>query len=230
LHDRCPDVEASLMGQDIYGVRLSKDGPDVGSICCLVGHKQNNDYLGILTAGHIFNDHKGIRRLPYGIPIFHNGESYGHFHEHKYDNLVDLALIQLDKNYPYFSDLEKSLRPFPNIRPATHSDFEIGDEVIVVSKISSKRSAYVLEKNYTYQTSEVHKLQTIKVGSTSDEQTSKVVSDDGDSGGCVYLKKNTGEFYFVGMIVGDNRLRFTCVLPATTIIDFLQNNSYFVRL
>lgn len=220
-----PDHTVSVIGTEIIknnghgsinsaapGIR---NGRSFGSVCCMVRTDEGENKVA--TAGHVFS--------------MGNATNFGGVLEPK-DRVA--AKLETHDGQWYFqvinSKTDFALAGFEEL-PDTISirsfggHYKVGDadvkntEVELFSTVSGSRTGFILDYNTAwdidYDDKEVTKNNIILIGSTKDRNTSRTLSERGDSGGCVY-EATSGKL--VGLILGGNRA-FTWVLPIDELLE-----------
>jgi hypothetical protein len=131
---------------------------------------------------------------------------------------TDVALAGISNYVP-----DQNNKSFLGKNHYTVSDKDVKQtKVMLMSNIRKTRTGYILDYNTAwpvdYTDTEDQKTNIIVIGSTQDRETSQTVSEDGDSGGCVF-EPDSGNL--VGIILGGNT-KFTWVLPLQDL--FSKNN------
>ncbi len=192
-----------------------------GSVCCVVN--TNQGFNAIVTAGHIYSNSKNFSC---GGKIDTNKQTQVNidgkigkwiFQLINYKN--DIALAGLETGIDYKNYVSFKGKTYYKI---TDADVK-KTQVKLISNISDERMGYILDYDtcwdIEYSDTVASKNNIIVIGSTDDRDSSKTVSQSGDSGGCVY-EPVTGNL--VGLILGGND-SFTWVL---SIEEILKQNNY----
>lgn len=192
-----------------------RNGSSFGSVCCMV--RTDKGEKKVATAGHVFS--------------MGNATNFGGVLEPKDQSSVKL---ETHDGQWYFqvinSKTDFALAGFEGL-PDTISirsfsdHYKVGDadvkqtEVALFSTVSGSRKGFILDYNTAwdidYGDKEVTKNNIILIGSTKDRNTSRTLSERGDSGGCVY-EATSGKL--VGLILGGNKA-FTWVLPIDELLE-----------
>ena len=191
-----------------------------GSICCIV--ETEDGVKMVVTAGHVFSKGNSINfggelHISEQTPALINKKIGGNwfFQIINFKNDVALASINsfiADEAYVSFKSKEHY--------EVTDKDVQ-KTSVKVISNISDPkvRDAFILDYNTAwevpYDDRKVSKNKVIVIGNERSRLQSKTVSQEGDSGGCVY-EETTGNL--VGLILGGND-RFTWVLSLKEIFE-----------
>ncbi len=204
------------IGQATDELSDSKTPEYFGSICCMVASTSNENFRGVVTAGHVFtygeyHNYGGIVGPDQKRNALLNGNPKAtlFFQQMKYNQ--DIAIVELTDT----SNLHDNYISF-------HSGFyEVSERdinaatpnVTVTTRQNNTRDAFILDFNVSfemkYSNSPRYVRNIILIGSTNDRTTSQTVSAGGDSGGCVYHKA-TGKL--LGLLLGGSR-KFSFVLP-----------------
>lgn len=198
----------------------TEDHIETGSLCCLINSSDDGNFTGFVTAGHVYS--RGNNTSAGGMlpgqnrkPVLVNGVKKGSWLYQSISATEDLAIVQLDdKN-------EDS-----NLKSFAAAGYDIIDDtdvkkcaVTLISNKSADRTGFVLDYaiglDIPYDNGNKYISGIILVGSTNDRNTSKTLSQDGDSGGCVY-NSSTGQL--IGMILGGDA-KFTYVLAIKDTLD-----------
>jgi hypothetical protein len=197
-----------------------------GSICCALQTPRDENFLGIVTAAHIYTQGRydengnGFFKLSNHPNVLINGITSGKWFYKSLTYSQDMAIIQLEpgqrlsKNYKSFSN------QFYKI-----NDYDIKSTEPNVTLISKNKikDAYILDygirKDVRYNNGMFNKNNVILIGTTNNRNNSKPVSDFGDSGGCV-IKKGTNKL--IGILLGSDDM-FSFVLP---IAETLQLKNF----
>lgn len=201
------------------------NAPDFGSICCLVATDTGENK--VVTSGHVFSKGDAVN---YGgeldpaaqteTQIDGIGSGKWFFQMLNYNTDVALASVEVDPS---------KFKDFISFKTKGYYSVTDADvrktQVTVVSNVfdPQTRTGYILDYNTAwdvrYDDKSVTKSEVIVIGSAKNRRDSKTVSEDGDSGGCVY---ETQSGKLVGLILGGNR-KFTWVLP---VEELFENHNY----
>lgn len=193
-----------------------------GSVCCVV---DTSNGPKVVTAGHVFSNgnttnYGGELDVSDQTPAQVNKSLIGNWFFQIINQKNDVSLASLD-------DLKEDLAliSFKGKGHYKISDFDIRKtQVKIVSNVFSpnERTGYILDYNTVwevkYKNEKVIKKNIVVIGSTTDRNTSKTVSQGGDSGGCVY-EPISGNL--IGLILGGNSM-FTWVLPLQEIFEIFD--------
>lgn len=202
---------------------------DTGSICCAVQSKRKPDFLGIVTAGHVYTkgnyltDNNTFLDASLQSNVAFNGISQGKwFYKQLLDN-QDLVIVQMDPGITVDS-FEKLIRF--NDQYYGVSDADIGNTQVTIQARNQQYKAYILDynvKNYPirYGNGTFEKNDLILIGNARNRQDAKPVSQPGDSGACVYVEVGDQK-QLVGILLGSD-VNFTFVLPVkdTLSLNFI---------
>lgn len=198
-----------------------------GSICCYVKKEDDPDFIGFVTAGHVFTRRKFID-FDGEIPIDQqrrvvkiNGERVGRLVHQKMGYKQDIAIVRLEGEEAIG---EQPLRFNQGFYEVDESDEgSAKHNIVAVSSEMRERSGYIIDTGVAMQINYANHPITLYnlciIGSSSSPHESTTLSIGGDSGGCVYHKQ-TGRL--VGMVIGGNN-KFSFVTP---LRKHLTNNNY----
>lgn len=203
----------SLQDSQIVGAATPHE---IGSIGCMVSSSDDTTLRGVLTSGHIYSNG--------------NSDSVGKIIDPANRKAVDIAGINAAAWYFQLISAEQDLAV-----AALNSDYtaesailfkgcfyDVNDsdvgktKVTLVSAIRHTRQGYILDHNYPRSVPYKDNIQVpftniILIGSAQIRDDSHPVSEDGDSGGAVFVNDGVNN-QLVGLILGrDNK--FTYVLP-----------------
>jgi hypothetical protein len=216
-----------IKGRGIPTIHLSQEDTvagvgfplDVGSICCIVESRRKPDFLGIVTAGHVYTkgefltDNNTFLDASLQSKVTFNGIVQGKwFYKQLLDN-QDLIVVQMDPGITVDS-FDKLIRF--NDQYYCVSDADIGNTEVTIQARDQQYKAYVLDhgvKKYPirYGNGTFEKNDLILIGNDRNRQNAKPVSQPGDSGACVYVEVG-GQKQLVGILLGSD-VNFTFVLP-----------------
>jgi len=192
---------------------------DIGSICCAVKSKRKPDFLGIVTAGHVYTkgsfltNNNTFLDASLQLKVAFNGITQGKwFYKQLLDN-QDLIVVQMDRGITADS-FEKLIRF--NDQYYCVSDADISNTEVTIQAGNRQYQAYILDygvKKYPirYGNGTFEKNDLILIGNSRNRQNAKPVSQPGDSGACVYVEVG-GQKQLVGILLGSD-VNFTFVLP-----------------
>jgi hypothetical protein len=192
---------------------------DIGSICCIVQSKRNPDFLGIVTAAHVYTKGEFLTNnntfldASLQSKVEFNGVVQGKwFYKQLLDN-QDLIVVQMDSgitvdNFDHpilFNDQYYSV-----------SDADIGNTEVTIQARNQQYKAFILDHNVQkypirYGNGTFEKNDLILIGNDRNRQNAKPVSQPGDSGAGVYVEVD-GQKQLVGILLGSD-VNFTFVLP-----------------
>ncbi len=225
--------------QSTHCLSLDKKDYDV-SICSLIRNNNDNSFF-LLSVGHILRDLNDPLKKKNKNGLIHHSErpkvycggvntefvEIGCIYYQILTNSIDLSLIKLERNTTnknIYLTLINELLSFK--KTAIINRNNIGDKVHVMSYVTKKRSAYILGIDAP---STCFKSNII-IGTTNNTDTSKPVSENGDSGGCVYIE-DSNKRTLIGMIVGHNE-KFSYVLPVNDInihLNHIEGHNFSIR-
>lgn len=215
-----------IKGGGIAAIHLSQEDTvaevgfplDIGSICCVVKSKRNPDFLGIVTAGHVYTkgdfltNNNTFLDASLQLEVAFNGIVRGKwFYKQLLDN-QDLVVVKMDPGITV--DHFEKLIAF-NDQYYRVSDADIGNTEVIIQARSQQYKAYILDhdvKNYPirYANGTFQKNDLILIGNARNRQDAKPVSQPGDSGACVYVESGDQK-QLVGILLGSD-VNFTFVL------------------
>lgn len=192
---------------------------DIGSVCCGVRSIEDPSITGVLTAAHVYTQgmydetYNGFMPVESQHDVLFNGKKAGKWYYKQLSDTDDSMVIRL-----HADALENAgLKKFCNQRHEV-TDADLHAQVTVLSRNGNERQAYILRHHAGYPVKykgiSYYKTGIILIGSVKDEAHSRPVSDPGDSGGCVYIRKD-GKDKLIGLLLGGDS-RFTFVLPLQT--------------
>ncbi|MDJ1505165.1 hypothetical protein [Xanthocytophaga agilis] len=193
------------------------NSPDYfGSICCIVESTTNNNFKGVVTAGHVFTygdyfNYGGVLGQNQKRDVLLNGNPKAtlFFQQMKFNQ--DIAIAELEDK----SNLLNNYISFGNVfYKVSENDLNSATpNATIASRQNNKRDVFILDFNVSFEIKYFNLPRYIRdiilIGSTNDRTTSQTVSVGGDSGSCVYHKA-TGKL--IGLLLGGNN-KFTFVLP-----------------
>ncbi|MCD6067905.1 MAG: hypothetical protein K0S33_2731 [Bacteroidetes bacterium] len=199
----------------------------MGTICCLVSPRDNPEFVGVVTSGHIFThgkciDYGGILSEEQKRNVLINFEPKATLLFQQMQFNQDLAIAELTNK----SNLLKNYISFSKGQYIISDDDLHSPEpnVTIVSRRNNKRDAYILDYNVSFEISYTNISKELSniilIGTNNDRQKSKGISVGGDSGSAVYHKK-TGKL--IGMLLGGND-KFSFVLPVHPTLDSFNFN------
>lgn len=193
-----------------------------GSICCIVESTTNNNFKGVVTAGHIFTygdyyNYGGVLGQNQKRNVLLNGNPKARLFFQQMRFNQDIAIAELTDKSNYLNNYISFNKGFYEV---SESDFSSATpNVTIASRQNNKRDAFILDFNVSlelkYFNSPRYVRNIILIGSTNDRTTSKTVSVGGDSGSCVYHKA-TGKL--IGLLLGGNN-KFSFALPIQETLD-----------
>jgi hypothetical protein len=198
-----PLLPASPLLIKPFGLGVGNNSSDSGSLCCLVRHKNDRKFVGMLTVAHNFSGYD------IDVQCRSNMTNIGKLLWKHYDpqNNIDLAIIRLEHHNP--KEKAKCDEIFDNFNNLSFCDPK-NNEVLLVAQSGIKNARILsIKKNQ------------IEIGIVKGTITS-CVSLPGDSGGCV-IQKHTGEM--IGMLRCDYQKKYDIVIPVRKIKESL--NKYF---
>jgi hypothetical protein len=193
-----------------------------GSVCCAVKSLNNNNFLGIVTAAHIYthgdyNDANNTVLNPsMQTDVLFNGQVEGNWYYKQLTDNQDLIIIKMNDGVQ-----PNNLKQFNN-RYHTVSDADIKNDkakVTILSVNNKRTEAFILDYNIGYPVKycngSFYKRDIILIGDRPDRNNSMPVAQSSDSGSCVFLT-DTNEM--VGILLGSNE-HFTFVLPIQSTLS-----------
>ncbi len=192
---------------------------DIGSICCIVESKRNPDFLGIVTAAHVYTkgdfltNNNTFLDASLQAKVEFNGVVQGKwFYKQLLDN-QDLIVVQMDPGITV-DNFEQPIRF--NDQYYSVSDADIGNTEVTIQARNQQYKAFILDHNVQkypirYGNGTFEKNNLILIGSDRNRQNAKPVSQPGDSGAGVYVEAG-GQKQLVGILLGSD-VNFTFVLP-----------------
>jgi hypothetical protein len=204
------------IGQSTDAVSDTNSPQYYGSICCFVKSTTGNNFLGIVTAGHIFTygdffNYGGILSDAQKRTVYINNIPAGklYFQQMKYNQ--DIAIIEIEA----YENIFDNCISFDS-EAYTVTDVDVNtavENVTIVSRQNNTRHAFILDYNVSFLINYFNASRYVRnivlIGSTNNRSTSQSVSHGGDSGSCVYNKAN-GKL--IGLLLGGNN-KFSFVLP-----------------
>lgn len=192
---------------------------DIGSVCCIVESKRNPDFLGIVTAAHVYTkgafltNNNTFLDASLQAKVAFNGVVQGKwFYKQLLDN-QDLMVVQMDPGITV-DNFEQLIRF--NDQYYSVSDADIGNTEVTIQARNQQYKAYILDHNVQkypirYGNGTFEKNDLILIGNDPNRQNAKPVSQPGDSGAGVYVEVD-GQKQLVGILLGSD-VNFTFVLP-----------------
>lgn len=233
LDVKMPDGSARSMatevikGEGIPKIHLSQQDTvsevgfplDIGSICCIVQSKRNPDFLGIVTAAHVYTKGEFLTNNNTFLDpslqskVEFNGVVQGKwFYKQLLDN-QDLIVVQMDPGITV-DNFEQPIRF--NDQYYSVSDADIGNTEVTIQARNQQYKAFILDHNVQkypirYGNGTFEKNDLILIGNDRNRQNAKPVSQPGDSGAGVFVEVG-GQKQLVGILLGSD-VNFTFVLP-----------------
>lgn len=192
---------------------------DIGSICCIVQSKRNPDFLGIVTAAHVYTKGEFLTNnntfldASLQSKVEFNGVVQGKwFYKQLLDN-QDLIVVQMDSGITV-DNFDQPIRF--NDQYYSVSDADIGNTEVTIQARNQQYKAFILDHNVQkypirYGNGTFEKNDLILIGNDRNRQNAKPVSQPGDSGAGVYVEVD-GQKQLVGILLGSD-VNFTFVLP-----------------
>ena len=199
---------------------VTTGGDFTGSICCMVASVNDKEFVGLVTAGHIFSNGTLINKMGLlshndQLPVDIGKETVGTWYFQQINSVSDIAIVKLKNSDTngYFSFKDKKYH-------------EIKDSDVNTCKVTLRASeshqteGFVLDYNLgfpiPYNDGEAKDMRgIILLGSANNRNDSKTISQGGDSGGCVY---NTITNELIGIVLGGDE-KFTYALPIKKILE-----------
>jgi len=194
-----------------------------GSIGCMIGSLDDSNFRGVITSGHIYSngDSTSVGDIlddDLQAVVSINNTPAGNWYFQLISNKQDIAIVKLNDGY----------QPAPYISFKDSGYYSVGDNdinktmVTLVSNIRGTRTGFILDYNFVqdipYNDNVTVTMDNIiLVGSINNRQDSHPVSEEGDSGGCVYVTIGA-ENKLVGLILGRD-LKYTYVLPVNETLS-----------
>ena len=192
-----------------------------GSICCSVRLKGDDDFLGVVTAAHIYTrnlfdtSNNGLLPSTETNTVLLNKIPYGKWYYKQLSDVQDLIVAQLIpgtkpeniKGLKYFND---------KYYVVTDADIQ-KTKVTILTRGNRLLTGYILDQNIGYPIiygdgKSYYKKNIILIGDTPNRQTAGPVTVPGDSGSCVYITNDSNENFLVGILLGGDE-NFSFVLP-----------------
>lgn len=198
---------------------------DIGSICCIVESKRNPDFLGIVTAAHVYTKGEFLTNNNTFLDpslqaqVEFNGIVQGKwFYKQLLDN-QDLIVVQMDSGITV-DNFEQPIRF--NDQYYIVSDADIGNTEVTIQARNQQYKAFILDHNVQkypirYGNGTFEKNDLILIGNDRNRQNAKPVSQPGDSGAGVYVEVD-GQKQLVGILLGSD-VNFTFVLPVKNTLS-----------
>ncbi|TGD59015.1 hypothetical protein [Flavobacterium humi] len=242
LEVRMPDNTIKIIGTEIikgtgkakiqYSQLRSEIARDdnaeyAGSICCAVESKLgNNTFRGIVTSAHIYSEgiyndkYNGMLNLSEQTPIILNGVPAGKWYYKIMDFNQDFAVAKLNDDQSEDLDYMKFNNQFYKV---TDKDVKTKKmNVTMLSKGNKTKEAFIIDYNIGfpvyYDNGPFYKKKLILIGDSNDREKANPISDDGDSGSCIYHTKSKK---LIGMLLGKNE-KFSLVLPLEDTLDIFN--------
>lgn len=193
-----------------------------GSICCLVESTTNPNFIGVVTAGHIFTygdyyNYGGVLGSKQRREALINNNPGGSlfFQQMKFNQ--DIAIIELTDKSTFLDNYVSFNKGFYKV---SEIDFNSDvPNVTIISRQNKRRDAFIVDFHVPLEINYYNKSQYIRniilIGSSNDRTISETVSVGGDSGSAVY-HKDSGKL--IGLLLGGNN-RFSFVLPIQETLD-----------
>jgi hypothetical protein len=191
-----------------------------GSVCCLVQSIGDENFVGVVTAGHVYSggsyiNKGGVLNNSDQKTMSINAMEAGSWYFQLITNGQDIAIAKLrevhqDPAYLSFADTGYNVI----------ADSDVKTSITMISTVSKTKQGFLLDYNlgfpvpYDDGTSN-YMSNIILIGSADNRQDSLTLSQKGDSGGCVY---NTKTKQLIGLVLGGDA-KFTYVLPIKDTLD-----------
>jgi YbgC/YbaW family acyl-CoA thioester hydrolase len=217
------------VGQLTHDIAHNQSPEYLGSLCCLVESTVNPNFKGVVTSGHIFTKGRfmnfdGIAVAEQTLTALSNHKSIGTVCFQQMTSSQDLAIVEIPPDSPLVNELKSFSGGAYQV--SAYDTHTTQPNITILSRNKNQRDAYLLDLNVSmkvyYNGGEKVMRNLILIGSTNDKQTSKTVSNGGDSGSCVF-HKDSGKL--IGMLMGGNDT-FTFVLP---LEQTLLTHNYQIR-
>jgi len=194
---------------------------EIGSIGAMVSSDDIDGFRGVLTSGHIQSNGTSfsLGHICAGTEradVLINGGKVAEWHFQLISTVQDLAIAQLDDTYAV--DDYISFNDYYHLSSGDIKQTQVNLE----SKISGSRIGFIIDYNFPVDMpyndgKHVAFTNVILIGNSKNPDNSKPVSQDGDSGGAVYVNSD-GQNKLVGLILGRD-LKFTYVLPVQDTLN-----------
>lgn len=192
-----------------------------GSICCAVRLIGDDNFLGVVTAAHVYTRNlfdtsdNGLLPSTNTNTVLLNNIPYGKWYYKQLSDVQDLIVAQLTpgtkpeniEGLKYFND---------KYYPVTNADIQ-KTKVNILARGNRLLTGYILDQNIGYPIiygdgKAYYKKNIILIGDTPNRQTAGPVTVPGDSGSCVYVTNDKNENFLVGILLGGDQ-NFSFVLP-----------------
>jgi hypothetical protein len=185
-----------------------------GSLCCGVRKTDDPNFLGIVTAAHIytvgqFKPYFGELNAGKQNGIRLNGQHSGKWKYMALNHSQDLAVAILDPNITQDENYMKFYNKFYTI---SDQDVREKTQITMLSRNNKEKTGYIIDYkiglDVDYEQSSFKK-NVILISAVPNREKPQPISDDGDSGSCVYDAKSKK---LIGILLGTSH-NFSLVLP-----------------
>lgn len=192
-----------------------------GSVCCLIKAEDDDDFIGLITSGHVCSGGK-VQNLGSAVPhtaVTINDVNSGYWITQAIAENLDMAVVKL-----LSKPEDNQCISFAGKPPLDVTNKNVKNTPVKLRGFKSKeKSGYILDTNIGLtlpypRGGSVYMSKIILVGDNKDRERSTTLSQEGDSGGCVYAENGQ----LVGIVLGGDK-KFTYVL---SLNQFLNDWNY----